>query len=100
MQIMWHPLENYRAAGEFELYCWLSQSSEVQDEESSSRKGDRRRSCLVSAPADPRLISTGAKMRSKKEVLSDWPEPEQPGELTEALYAESTFKPERLLVQL
>jgi hypothetical protein len=39
-------------------------------------------------------------MRSKQEVLSDWPVPEQPGELTEALYAESAIQPERLLVQL
>ncbi|ORY91644.1 pyridoxamine 5'-phosphate oxidase-domain-containing protein [Leucosporidium creatinivorum] len=56
MQIMWHPIENYRAAGK--------------------------------------------KMRSKKEVLSDWPEPEQPEALTEAHFGESATKAERLVVQL
>lgn len=40
-----------------------------------------------------RLGGSGAKMRSKKDCLKDWPEPEQPGELDGAagsqLFAET-----------
>lgn len=59
-----------------------------------------------SPPASP---SAGKRMRSKEDVLKDWPEPQQPGELASPLelFAESSvgevgaeLPSERLIVQL
>lgn len=44
----------------------------------------------------------GAEMRSKKEVLRDWPEPIQPGEFmsSRSLFGDSAMERDRLRIQL